>query len=114
MISGLLLTGIGILGMFLPLLPTTIFFILAAWCYARSSERFYNWLHKNKYFGKYFSEYAISKGMSVNSKIVTIAVLWAGILISVFLATELIYIRIFLLLIAAGVSWHILAIKTIK
>lgn len=112
--SGILLTGVGILGMFLPLLPTTVFFLLAAWCYARSSEKFYNWLHKNKYFGKYFSDYSVRKGMSINSKIFALIILWVGILISIVFVTELISVRILLLIIAAGVTWHILAIKTLK
>jgi len=113
-ISGILLTGIGILGMFLPLLPTTVFFILAAWCYARSSQRFYLWIHKNKYFGKYLSDYTQKKGLSIGSKVATLIILWAGILLSVFLSGSQIYVNIILLLIAAGVTWHILAIKTIK
>ena len=111
-VSGFVLTGIGIAGMFLPLLPTTVFLLLAAWCFARSSERFYDWLHKNKLFGKYLSDYSSGKGMTIGSKIFSIVFLWTGILYSVFFATELLYIRILLLIIAAGVSWHLLAIKT--
>ncbi len=111
-ISGFLLTGIGIAGMFLPLLPTTVFLLLAAWCFARSSEKFYNWLHKNKYFGKYLFDYRSGKGMTIGSKIFSISVLWAGILYSIIFATELTYIRILLLLIAIGVTWHLLYIKT--
>lgn len=111
-ISGFLLTGIGIAGMFLPLLPTTVFLLLAAWCFARSSGKFYSWLHKNKYFGKYLSDYRSGRGMTISSKIFSISFLWAGILYSVIFATELLYIRILLLMIAAGVTWHLLAIKT--
>ncbi|HMS35380.1 MAG TPA: YbaN family protein [Ignavibacteria bacterium] len=111
-ISGFLLTGIGIAGMFLPLLPTTVFLLLAAWCFARSSEKFYSWLHKNKYFGKYLSDYRSGRGMTLGSKIFSISFLWTGILYSVIFATELLYIRILLLMIAGGVTWHLLAIKT--
>ena len=111
-ISGFLLTGIGIAGMFLPILPTTVFLLLAAWCFARSSEKFYNWLHKNKFFGKYLSDYRSGRGMTLGSKIFSISFLWTGILYSVFFATELLYVRILLLLIAIGVTWHLLAIKT--
>ena len=48
LLAGTVLVGIGILGIFLPLLPTTVFFLMAAWCYARSSRRFYDWLHHNR------------------------------------------------------------------
>lgn len=112
--SGLILVGIGIVGMFLPLLPTTIFFILAAWCFARSSQKFYHWIHHNRLFGKYISDYSSGRGMSVKSKIFSIAFLWAGILASYIFLTENIYVRILLLVIAVGVTWHLIAIKTAK
>ena len=114
MVGGFIFVGIGILGMFLPLLPTTIFLLLAAWCFARSSERFHNWLHTNKLFGKYLSNYRLEKGMTPKSKIFSISFLWAGILTSVIFATNSIYIRILLISIAIGVTWHLAAIKTIK
>ncbi len=112
--GGFLFVGIGILGMFLPLLPTTIFFLLAAWCFARSSEKFHHWLHHNRLFGKYLRNYSMQKGMTLQSKIFSILSLWAGILLSIIFATDLIYIRILLIAIAVGVSWHLLAIKTLK
>ncbi|MCI0448756.1 MAG: YbaN family protein [Chlorobi bacterium] len=113
-ISGFVLIGIGILGMFLPLLPTTVFFILAAWCFARSSGKFYYWLHHNRLFGKYLRDYSSGGGMSVKSKIYSILFLWTGILVSAILLTENLYVRILLLAIAVGVTWHIASLKTIK
>ncbi|MBS1518394.1 MAG: YbaN family protein [Bacteroidetes bacterium] len=112
LISGIILTGIGILGIFLPLLPATVFFILAAWCFARSSEKFHSWIHTNRLFGKYLSDYTNGNGMTRNSKILSIALLWIGITASALWFTQLLYVRILLLLIAAGVTWHLLAIKT--
>jgi len=114
LISGILLVGIGILGMFLPLLPTTIFFLLAAWCFARSSEKFFNWLHKNKYFGKYLSDYRRGNGMSLKSKVISLSILWLSIGYSAIYATHILYVRILLIVIATGVTWHLLAIKTSK
>lgn len=114
LISGTILVGVGIIGMFLPVLPTTVFFILAAWCYARSSEKFYNWLHSNKIFGKYLSNYRNGEGMEMKSKVITISILWIGILYSAVFATEILYIKILLILIAAGVTWHLISIKTKK
>lgn len=111
-ISGLVLVGIGILGVFLPLLPTTIFFILAAWCFARSSEKFYHWLHHNRLFGKYLRNYKSGNGMSISSKVFTISFLWICILASAIWGTENLYIRILLAAIVIGVTWHLIAIKT--
>jgi hypothetical protein len=114
LIGGFVLLGIGVLGMFLPLLPTTVFFLLAAWCFARSSERFHNWLHNNRLFGKYLSNYRTKGGMTIGSKIFSISFLLLGISISVLFLTDNLYIRILLAAIAIGVTWHLLTIKTIE
>ncbi len=113
MFAGTVLVGIGILGIFLPLLPTTVFFLMAAWCYARSSRKFYNWLHYNKYFGKYLKNYREGKGTTRSSKISIIVILWAGILYSIFV-TQSFVIHLILLAIAIGVTIHIVVIPTHK
>ena len=114
LVSGTILVGVGILGIFLPLLPTTIFFILAAYCYARSSEKFYHWLHHNRFFGKYLKNYRQGNGMTRNSKIFSISLLWLTILYSAFFAVSKIFVKVILLMIAVGVTWHILSVKTTK
>lgn len=111
--AGTILVGIGMLGIFLPLLPTTVFFLMAAWCYARSSERFYDWLHHNRYFGRYLKDYREGKGISLSSKITTIVVLWGSILYSIYVS-HLILIQAILLIIAIGVTIHILVIPSSK
>ena len=111
--AGTILVGIGILGIFLPLLPTTVFFLLAAWCYARSSHRLYDWLHHNRYFGKYLKNYREGKGVSVLSKAFTIVVLWGGIGYSATVTGSL-PVQLILLAIAIGVTIHIIVIPTFK
>ena len=111
--AGTVFVGIGILGMLLPILPTTVFFLMAAWCYARSSRRFYDWLHHNKYFGKYLKNYREGKGITRFSKISTIVILWCGILYSIFVTQSLV-INLILLEIAFGVTIHIVTIPTHK
>jgi len=54
---GTLFVVIGIVGIFLPILPTTPFMLLAAACYAKSSSRFYNWIMNNKVFGPIIREW---------------------------------------------------------
>ena len=56
-IAGTFFVGIGIVGIFVPVLPTTPFLLLAAACYERSSQRFYSWLLNNKWFGNYIRNY---------------------------------------------------------
>ena len=111
MFAGTVLVGIGILGIFLPLLPTTVFFLMAAWCYARSSQKFYDWFHHNRYFGKYLKNYREGKGITRSSKISTIVILWCGILYSIFVTHSLI-VHLILLAIAIGVTIHIVVIPT--
>ena len=113
MFAGTVLVGIGILGIFLPLLPTAVFFLMAAWCYARSSKKFYNWLHHNKYFGKYLKNYREGKGITTSGKISIIVVLWGGILYSLFV-TQLLIIQLLLLVIAIGVTIHIVVVPKTK
>ena len=64
--------AIGTIGIFVPGLPTTVFMILAAACYVRSSEKLYNWLIRNKTFGKYIKDYREGKGMPMRAKFCSI------------------------------------------
>ena len=111
-IVGTFFVGLGIVGIFLPLLPTTPFFLLAAACYARSSKRFYNWLLKNRWFGNYIKNYREGKGVSLEVKILSISFLWIAIGYSAIFVLRILLGRIILILIAIGVTIHILSIKT--
>ena len=71
-IAGTFFVFIGTIGIFLPILPTTPFLLLAAACYARSSKRFYTWLLNNKLFGKFIRNYREGKGVPLKVKILTI------------------------------------------
>lgn len=112
--AGTIFLGFGIIGIFLPILPTTPFLLLAAACYARSSEKFYKWLLKNKVFGSYIDNYRKGKGIPIKAKIFTIALLWITILLSAIFFTDVLLIRIVLILIAVGVTIHILTIRNYK
>lgn len=113
-VLGTIFVGIGILGIFLPLLPTTVFLLIAAFFYARSSEKFYLWLHHNKWFGAYLKNYREKKGISLKGKIFTILILWITILYSGIFMVSNIYIRLGLLLIALGVTTHLLTIPVFR
>ena len=113
-IAGTFFVGLGILGIFLPILPTTPFLLLAAACYARSSKRFYNWLLNNKWFGKYIRNYREGRGVPLKSKILTISLLWIVIIFSAFFIVQILFVSIILILIAIGVTIHVLSIRTLK
>lgn len=112
--AGTFFVVIGTIGIFLPVLPTTPFLLLAAWCYARSSERYYKWLISNKWFGDYIRNYQEGKGIPLKIKIFAISFLWITILVTVYFFVMNIYFRIILILIAIGVTIHILTIQTLK
>jgi uncharacterized protein len=111
---GTISLGFAIIGIFLPLLPTTPFLLLTAACYLRSSERLYAWLTNHKLFGKYIRSYVEGKGISVNTKLFALALLWASIIYTAFFAVPTLIIQIILLIIAASVTVHIIRIPTSK
>ena len=113
-IVGSFFAGLGILGIFLPLLPTTPFLLLAAACYIRSSERLYNWLMNNKWIGRYIKNYLEGKGVPLKSKVLSISALWITIGYSVFFVVNIFPVRVILILIAIGVTMHLLSIRTLK
>ena len=106
--------GLGIIGILVPLLPTTPFLLLAAACYARSSQRFYHWLLSNRWFGNYIRNYLEKKGIPLKVKVLTITLLWVTIGCSIAFAIQILVVRVILLSIAIGVSIHILSIRTLK
>jgi uncharacterized protein len=113
-VLGTCFVALGILGIFLPLLPTTPFFLLAVACYARSSRRFYDWMLNNRVFGSYIRNYREGRGIPLKVKVVTIAVLWGTIIYSAFFVVDELYWRVILLVIAVGVTIHILKTRTLR
>jgi uncharacterized membrane protein YbaN (DUF454 family) len=109
---GTVFVGLGILGIFIPILPTTPFLLLAAACYARSSKRFYHWLLNNRWFGSYIKNYKEKKSIPLKVKIFTVSLLWITIMLSAIIATNVTFVRIVLIIIALCVTIHILSLRT--
>jgi uncharacterized membrane protein YbaN (DUF454 family) len=113
-VAGFILVGVGVVGIFIPLLPTTPFLLLAAACFARSSERFYRWLINNKWFGPYVRGYREGRGIPAKVKIFSVALLWVVILSSAAFVVSNLVVRIILVVIAVGVTVHIVSIRPVK
>ncbi len=111
---GSVCVGLGFIGMFLPLLPTTPFLLLAAVCYAKSSHAFYQWLMTNSWCGQYIKNYREGKGMILKQKILTILLLWLTISYSCFFIVSRLIVQFLLLTIAILVTAHLLYLKNIK
>jgi uncharacterized membrane protein YbaN (DUF454 family) len=82
LILGLTSLGLGGLGVVTPLLPTTPFVILAAFCFARSSPRLHEWLHQNPVFGKAISDWNASHAISRRGKVVAVSAMAASLALS--------------------------------
>ena len=112
--AGTLCVVLGVLGMFLPLLPTTVFLLLAAYCYSHSSEKFHNWLLDNRWCGAYIRNYKAGKGISLRQKASTILVLWASIIFSMWLLAAGFWLNLLMIAIALGVTMHLILLKTYR
>lgn len=114
----LLITGgtisfsIGIVGIMIPLLPTTPFLLLSSYCYIKSSRKLYDFITTHKIFGKYISNYIEHKGIDKKSMIISIAFLWLTLGVSIILLRHN-HLRGLLVLVGIFVSIHILKLKRI-
>jgi hypothetical protein len=113
-IGGTLCLVLGIVGMVLPVLPTTPFLLLAAYCYARSSQRFYDWLITNRWFGEYIRNYREGRGIPLKQKVLTITLLWVTIGYAAGFVVSQWWLRLILVGIASGVTIHLIRTKTYR
>src|SRR5687767_10701169 len=104
---GTLCVVLGIIGIFVPLMPTTVFLLLAAACYARSSEERYRRLLAHKWLGPYIRNSRERRGMTRRHKTVTLALLWIGIGATAALSVESWWTRTLLGAIAVAVTIHV-------
>lgn len=111
---GSLSLGLGVLGIFLPLLPTTPLLLLAAALYFRGSDRLYGWLMNHKRLGPYIRNFREHKAIPLRVKVISVTMVWVTILYSVVALSLPLYVKVFLLLLAAAISWHILSYKTLR
>ena len=100
---GTLCVVLGVIGIFLPLMPTTVFLLLAAACYARSSERFHRKLVEHKWLGPYIKR----RGLTVRQKVTIVSVLWAGLIASMIFSMNAIWLRLILAAIGVAVTAHV-------
>lgn len=111
---GSLFLIIGAIGVFIPILPTTPFLLLAAACYLRGSERLYRWMLSNRIFGAFIRNYLEGRGIRFTQKIFTLMILWVMIFFSIFYVVESFLLRTLVFLIAMGVSVHIVMLPTLR
>lgn len=110
---GLLSLALGIIGIFLPLLPTTPFLLISAACFMHGSQKLHKWLTGHKLFGKMIENYQKHRAISNNSKIIALIMLWTTIGFSIAFLVANLWVSIALACVAVGVTIHIIRIKTL-
>jgi uncharacterized protein len=109
---GIIFVLLAFIGILLPVLPTTPFLLLAAFFFARSSDRFLHWLLNNRWFGAYIRNYREGKGMTARNKAFTLSMLWLTIGATAIFGVDSTWLRLLLLGIASGVTFHLARIHT--
>lgn len=113
-IIGTISLVIGIIGIFLPLLPTTPFLLLTAALYFRGSPRLYQWLLNHKYFGTYIRNYRENKAIPLQAKVISLSLMWGATIYCILFLLPWIWVKVLMCLISVGVTYHILSFKTLK
>ena len=111
-ILGFICVALGVLGIFLPVLPTTPFLLLGAWLFSKSSDIFYNILLDIKYLGSYIKYFRELRSIPMQKKIFAISMIWISIGISVVFAVKILWVKIVMVSIATIVTAYILSFKT--
>jgi uncharacterized membrane protein YbaN (DUF454 family) len=114
-ILGVVSLGLGILGIFLPLLPTTPLLLLAAWCFVRSSPRLYDWLLNHPRLGEYIRNFREHNAIPLRVKIVSVTLVWLTLGYCILAVVDKWWwAQVALLLLSVAITWHILSYATLK
>ncbi len=111
-ILGLISLGLGILGAFLPVLPTTPLLLLAAALFLRGNRRLYDWLLNHPKLGPYITNFIKHRSIPLRIKIISVSTLWITLLYCAIFVAEHWALRAMFIAIAIGVTIHILSYKT--
>lgn len=104
---------LAILGIFLPLLPTTPFLLLASACYMRSSERMHRWLRENRMFGEYLRNIEDRRGIPLRAKVLALGLMWSSLAFSMYSAGK-VFVTVVLALTGLGVTIYLLRMPTLR
>ena len=110
--AGSVMVVLGIIGLLLPIVPTTPFLLLAAFCYARGSARVYRWLLTNRFFGEYIRAWRDQEGVPLAVKIYALVLLWIVLGFTAFVVIPLWPVRVGFLLVGGGVTVYIVRLPT--
>jgi len=112
-ISGCISLALGIIGIFLPIIPTTPFLLLSAALFFRSSPQLYHWLLHQKYLGSYIRNFREHRAIPLQAKIISVSMVWCTLVYCAITVTDVILLRTLFIALAIAISWHILSYKTL-
>lgn len=110
---GTLSITLGMIGIMVPLLPTTPLILLGAACYVKASDELYQKLIRNKWLGRYVQEFYEKKGITLKNKILSLSLMWLSISGTILIFDFLFWISAVLMIIAVIVSAYILSFDTL-
>ncbi len=110
---GSISVGLGVLGIFLPVLPTTPFLLLSSFCFMRSSPRIHSWLINHRVLGEYLYFYTLHKAIRKRTRLMALTSLWATLLLSALIIDKL-HVRLIMLAFGAAVSIHLMKLRTVE
>jgi len=106
-ILGTICVIVGLIGVVLPILPTTPFMLLAAWCYMRSSRRFYNRIMNNKVFGPILREWRLHRSIPRRAKTMAMILMPSTFAISILFFVPIFWVQILLTIMCLGMLYFI-------
>lgn len=114
LILGFISVALGVVGVFLPVLPTVPFLLLAAACFTRSSERFYSWLVEHAHLGPMVRPYIEGQGLRKSAKKKAISLIWISIAMSIYLLGDRCLVQGVLAVVAIGITLYLLQLPTVE
>lgn len=111
---GLLSLGLGVLGIFLPVLPTTPLLLLAAALFLRGNRNLYDWLLNHPELGPYIRNFMEHKAIPLRVKVISVSLVWITLINCAIFVAEHWAFRLFFILLATTITVHILSYKTMK